>query len=395
MGGRVHSVTANLLVLASVFFSSTTFALRFGEQCDPFPYYSESWQYLDSCENVYLFCDPTTNTCNYKGCSNSDYLKGWDTRIHPFPQRCNSSSYCPDNNSGCKPLVPTGGHCELQRDDECAGQNPICLNSTCYIKAAPLGGRCSADITDYISYDAEGYAVQQRIIRDNCTLGTYCDERNGLVCIPSKANGAPCQQDRECISQYCSNSGSCINGPDVFHTIPAWLWAVLGVAVFLFVLLILAMLWVLHRYQSKKEREKIRKFFGDNEEFAKYAMLEHDDVNAAAFFDDPNTSQRLPPPPASPRRHDSRTSMVYLQTPDYQESAALGTSRPISWRNSSTSKLRTSFAAPPSSRNSGSFTPPLTGMRSSTVDLPRGSTPDLSRPSTAELPHRSPTPDNR
>lgn len=31
----------------------------------------------------------------------------------------------------------------------------------------------------------------------------------------------------------------------------------------------------------------------------------------------------------------SRASAVYLTTPDYNESAALGTTRPLSWRHSS------------------------------------------------------------
>lgn len=211
--------------------------------------------------------------------------------------------------------------------------------------------------TQYVSYDAEGNAVEQVIIRDNCTTGTYCD--SNYKCITSKPIGQTCQQDRECLSGTCSNSGVCVNGPDVFHTIPAWLWAVVGVAVFLFVLLILGLLWVLHRYQSKKEREKIEKFFGDNEEFAKYAMLEHDELQDGTIA-------------PLRKRTDSRTSMVFLATPDYNESAALGTTRPLSWRhNSSTTKLRSSYSPSP---------------HTSTLDLPRSSTPDLNRLSNSEQP---------
>lgn len=77
--------------------------------------------------------------------------------------------YCPDNGAQCTPLVQVGGHCELvsltfffffsvsmriyayfikllqQRDDECAGKESICLNSTCFVKGAPLGGNCGSD----------------------------------------------------------------------------------------------------------------------------------------------------------------------------------------------------------------------------------------------------------
>lgn len=40
--------------------------------------YRATWQYDDSCANVYLFCDASrNNTCNYKGCSNTDYIQGY------------------------------------------------------------------------------------------------------------------------------------------------------------------------------------------------------------------------------------------------------------------------------------------------------------------------------
>ncbi|KAG1617513.1 hypothetical protein G6F46_004612 [Rhizopus delemar] len=271
------------------------------QTCDPAPLYkSGTFEYDDSCSNIYLFCDPTTNKCNYKGCSNSDYIKNWNTSFRHIPTRCNSSSFCPDNNSQCTPLLSVGAHCELQRDDECAGSNAICLNSTCFIKGAPLGGNCGADTTVYYSQDADENMVQQTIIRDNCTDGTYC---LGSTCVVSKPLNSACDQDRECLSGSCSNEGFCIQGPDVFHVIKAWLWGVLGTAVVVFVLLVLGLLWILHRYQSKKEHAKIMKFFGDNEEFSKYALLnEQEEVNS------------------------NRTSVLFLTTPDYLKSQALSTS---------------------------------------------------------------------
>ncbi|RCH95194.1 hypothetical protein CU098_002623 [Rhizopus stolonifer] len=298
-------------------------ALDYGAMCDPTPLYRESWQYDDSCEDVYLYCDPSTNTCNYKGCSNADYIAGWDTKVRPLPVRCNSSTYCPDNNSKCTPTVPTGQRCEIQRDDECSGNNAICLNSTCFIKGAPLGGNCGSDLTVYITYDAAGDSLQQTIIRDNCTDGTYCFS---AVCIESKVNDSPCEQDRECLSGTCSNGGICINGPEVFHKIQPWLWGVLGAAVVIFVLLVLGLLWILHRYQSKQEHQKITKFFGDNEEFAKYAMMNDDDDS---YYDN-DSRTNLP-------LNDSR-NLVYLTTPDYRLSQALT----VGSKSASTSALNLS-----------------------------------------------------
>jgi hypothetical protein len=82
--------------------------------------------------------------------------------------------------------------------------------------------------------------------------------------------------------------------------------------------LILGVLWILHRYQSKKEHEKMAKFFGDNDEFfKKYQMM--------------NSTSNL----VVGEEVDRNASVVYLTTPDYKESAALSTARPISWRHSS------------------------------------------------------------
>lgn len=129
----------------------------------------------------------------------------------------------------------------------------------------------------------------------------------------SKPLNSPCDQDRECLSGSCSNNGVCIQGPDVFHVIKPWLWGVLGTSVFVFVILVLGLLWILHRYQSKKEHAKIAKFFEDNEEFAKYAML--DDDNDSYQDDDSRANM-----------NDSRTSVLFLTTPDYLKSQALSTS---------------------------------------------------------------------
>ncbi|GAA5800149.1 hypothetical protein HPULCUR_005574 [Helicostylum pulchrum] len=181
--------------------------------------------------------------------------------------------------------------------------------------------------TDYTSYDAKGFALQQTIIRDNCTEGTYCNDET-QICVGSKPLDKVCWQDRECLSGTCSDDGYCMNGPDVFHTIANWLWAVLGCSIFVFVLFILGVLWILHRYQSRKEHEKSAKFFGDNDEFYKrYQMQQGNDSTSRLV----STGELL--------SDSSRASVVYLTTPDYNESAALGTTRPLSWRQSNVGTL--------------------------------------------------------
>jgi hypothetical protein len=183
-------------------------------------------------------------------------------------------------------------------------------------------------------------------------LGTYCDLNGGFTCIASKLNNSPCQQDRECLSNTCSSNDICVNGPDVFHEIRAWLWGVLGTCIVIFVVLILGVLWILHRYQSRKEHAKIVKFFGDNEEFGKYAMMANDN-DSNSSFDDSRVNLPLT---------DNRASVVYLTTPDYLKSQAL------TKKNSSTTAL--SMQKNNSNNNS-------TSRFSSHSPTPRVNTPDL------------------
>ncbi|KAG2195422.1 hypothetical protein INT47_002861 [Mucor saturninus] len=205
--------------------------------------------------------------------------------------------------------------------------------------------------TTYTSYDAAGDAIQQTIIRDNCTEGTYCDLDGPFTCIDSKPLQSSCQQDRECLSNTCSYNDVCITGPDVFRKIKAWLWGVLGACVIIFVCFILGILWVLHRYQSRKEHEKISKFFGDNEEFAKYAMMNEND-SASSFTEiDPNMPLT-----------DGRNSVVYLTTPDYLKSQSLSN------KKSSTTALNTQRSNNNSTSRFSTHTPP---------PLPRANTPDF------------------
>lgn len=203
--------------------------------------------------------------------------------------------------------------------------------------------------TAYVSYDASGDAIQQTIVRDNCTEGTYCNLDGGSTCIDSKPLQSTCQQDRECLSNTCSYNDVCINGPDTFRQIKAWLWGVLGACVVIFVCFILGILWVLHRYQSRKEHEKISKFFGDNEEFAKYAMM--NDNDSISSFTDSDANQPLT---------DGRGSVVYLTTPDYLKSQALTT------KNSSSTALNQQRSNNNSTSRFSTHTP-----------TPRANTPDI------------------
>ncbi|KAG2173298.1 hypothetical protein INT43_004672 [Umbelopsis isabellina] len=245
----------------------------------------------------------------------------WDTKIHPFPARCNTkTTYCPDNNSGCKNLLATGATCEYQRDDECAGPYSICLNTVCLVKGVPLEGPCNSEITNYTSYDSKGNQVSQTIIRDNCTINTYCNYLNTRLCISSKGMGNACDQDIECLSDNCGEvTHKCEVAADSFHQVPHWAWGVVASVIFIFVVSTLLFLWLLHRYQSKKEHEKASRFFEEAKKFNMYAE------NAKLV-------ERVLTPGAMPMT-GTRASMIYLATPGSFMNS--GNKRPIISHSSS------------------------------------------------------------
>ncbi|OZJ03023.1 hypothetical protein BZG36_03980 [Bifiguratus adelaidae] len=258
-----------------------------GQACNPQLSHLDqaSMTYMDACLDPTLSCQPqgnstTTGTCVYKVCANTDYIKNWPTNVQ-FPVRCNGTQYCPDNGLGCQPLIPTGSRCEYARDDECQGAdgkglNAICLNYVCNVKAAALGAPCELDEFTYIYYYRSDSGYQQIVQRDNCTTNTYCNAQFNVshtgTCVPAFADGQACTQDRMCMSQNCNNDGAggpgvCANPPDAFKVVPLWTWATIGAAIIVFMIIVLLGLWLLHRFQSRREHNKIKLFYEQQELF--------------------------------------------------------------------------------------------------------------------------------
>jgi hypothetical protein len=59
----------------------------------------------------------TNSTCLPRRCRRDLYTlrSAVDALLGP-PPLCNGSSYCPDDGSGCAPLLALGATCELDRD---------------------------------------------------------------------------------------------------------------------------------------------------------------------------------------------------------------------------------------------------------------------------------------
>ncbi|KAG2176395.1 hypothetical protein INT43_005629 [Umbelopsis isabellina] len=264
-------------------------AVTFGQACDPTTSHLNAYlTYVDACDDPSgMYACASNNTCAFKTCVNTNYLKNWSNTTHKFPSRCTGTKFCPDNGLQCLPMVAQGGACELDRDDECAGgAYSICLNRVCSIKGVPVEGNCVIESTQFAYMDQNGEEAEGTYERDNCTVGAYCENTK---CIAGLPNGAPCTQDRVCFSNSCYNdgvggAGFCGNPPDSFKEVPISTWAAIGVSVLVFMLLILLALWFLHRYQSKKEHAKIQRFFDMQDALRQYSGNDTPEMSEGAIL---------------------------------------------------------------------------------------------------------------
>lgn len=271
-------VTVVALILC--LYPAASFA-AFGSECN----FSDNQSYVnfiyqDPCGDVLLACWPN-NTCAFRTCANSDYQGNWtNLTTYPTPRRCLATSltFCPDSGYDCLPLIPSGQQCQYARDDECQGVDGkgnygMCLNKVCVAKTVPIGGLCDVEPTTYTFQYRNSDSQTQTIERDNCTANAYCDTTGPIKkCVQGLPLGSPCTQDRLCFSGSCNNNGAggegyCDQPPDSFRQVATWVWVVIGVSIIVFMLLTLLGLWLLHRWQSAREHEKIRRFYETQEMF--------------------------------------------------------------------------------------------------------------------------------
>lgn len=177
-----------------------------------------------SASNLMISGNHTTNltatasvngTCVNKLCRSDLFPFGYGANDVP-PPLCNRDQFCPDEGDGCKPLLPPGGACQLNRDNQCSPSSSqwqtlaspdnfngsICLRSICMFANATIGLPCVIDSTVYAGYGpgSNGQPYTVTVVRDNCRSPMlYCDP-SSVVCLKSKALGEVCASDRECLS---------------------------------------------------------------------------------------------------------------------------------------------------------------------------------------------------
>lgn len=116
-----------------------------------------SHKFVSQCSDL-TFCSVASGALNDTGlceprlCRRDEFPFGYSaTDVLPPLCPASSSTYCPDEGSGCRPLVEVGGPCQLNRDEQCAApidwedlagsQNfngSVCLQSICMCVGSSL-----------------------------------------------------------------------------------------------------------------------------------------------------------------------------------------------------------------------------------------------------------------
>ncbi|OCB88164.1 GroES-like protein [Sanghuangporus baumii] len=154
-----------------------------------------------------------TGFCTRRLCRKDEFPFGFASGEPFIPPSCPRNYFCPDNGSGCQPLLPVNAPCETDRDYQCS----------------PPPKKWSLLASDW---NVNGSVC----LRSTCISKT-------LLCEKMKEFGEGCESDRECLSRYCSSSARvCSEPPGMPAKVKPWqyvltilsvLGAIIAICVFL------------------------------------------------------------------------------------------------------------------------------------------------------------------
>jgi hypothetical protein len=143
---------SHLLVIAALICTAHATSLENGpgQSClasnnkvDPHTY-----KFISDCDEK-TFCS-ANGTCVPRQCRRDDFPLGY-RRNDSLPPMCSHGYFCPDEGDACRPVMPVGSKCQINRDDQCspppnknksASDNDyrsLCLWSTCsYVRLGAL-----------------------------------------------------------------------------------------------------------------------------------------------------------------------------------------------------------------------------------------------------------------
>ncbi|KAJ7846916.1 hypothetical protein B0H13DRAFT_2406724 [Mycena leptocephala] len=233
-----------------------------------------SKKFISDCSDQ-TFCsgsDIKNSTCVPRQCRRDEFPFGFSAG-ELLPSLCPDGRFCPDEGSGCRPLVPAGHPCELNRDEQCAAppnwedlastQNfngSLCLRSVCMYANVTLGERCLTDDTTYLDVGPSGQQVANTVTRDNCRSPQFYCNPTKLLCENTLALGSLCLTDLQCTSFNC-NAGTCANPPETPLRIPPWQCTLTATAIFMAMIAICVLLTLLHKQHRLDRSRELRDYY--------------------------------------------------------------------------------------------------------------------------------------
>ncbi|KAI0642233.1 hypothetical protein C8Q79DRAFT_917558 [Trametes meyenii] len=235
---------------------------------------SASHKFLSDCDET-TFCSGAVNaTCRPRLCRRDEFPFGF-ANVTALPTLCQNGTYCPDEGSGCKPLLPAGSPCQMDRDDQCApppdwqvlasNQNfngSLCLRSTCAYANMTLGQPCAIDNVTYVDVGPGGSEqFSNSVARHNCaTPRFYCDGAM-RACVPTKSLGSSCSADQECQSFNCAPIGVCADPPESPARVGVWQIVLTGLSVVIAMMATVVMLTLVHKRLRLQRYREIREYY--------------------------------------------------------------------------------------------------------------------------------------
>ncbi|KAI0675798.1 hypothetical protein C8Q78DRAFT_1006622 [Trametes maxima] len=235
---------------------------------------STSHKFLSDCDET-TFCSGAANaTCQPRLCRRDEFPFGFNANVTALPTLCQNGTFCPDEGSGCRPLLPVGGACQMDRDDQCAppedwqvlasNQNfngSLCLRSTCTYANMTLGQPCTIDNVTYIDVGPGGEQFSNIVTRHNCaTPQFYCDGAM-RACVPTKPLGSSCSADQECQSFNCASAGVCADPPSSPARVGVWQMVLTGLSVIIAMVSIVVMLTLVHKRLRLQRYRELREYY--------------------------------------------------------------------------------------------------------------------------------------
>ncbi|KAJ6507691.1 hypothetical protein C8R47DRAFT_1208735 [Mycena vitilis] len=233
-----------------------------------------SKKFVSDCSDQ-TFCsgsDITDSTCVPRQCWRDEFPFGLAAG-EILPPLCPAETFCPDEGSGCRPLVPVGDPCELNRDEQCAPppdwealastQNfngSLCLRSLCMYANVTLGERCITDNTTYLDVGPSGEQITNTVTRDNCQSPQFHCNPIQLLCEHTLPLKSSCDADSQCTSVNC-DTGICANPPETPLQVPPWQCALSLTAIVVAMIVVCVLLTLMHDRHCRDQSRALRDYY--------------------------------------------------------------------------------------------------------------------------------------